>query len=48
MADALNLSTSTVRNYLSSAIGKAGTRNRAEALRTARDGGGCDDRRRLR
>lgn len=39
MADALHLSASTVRNYLSSAIGKTGTRNRAEALRTARDEG---------
>ncbi|MGP9844682.1 response regulator transcription factor [Brachybacterium sp. 107] len=39
MAAALHLSTSTVRNYLSSAIGKTGTRNRAEALRTARDEG---------
>lgn len=39
MAGTLHLSTSTVRNYLSSAIGKTGTRNRAEALRTAREQG---------
>ncbi|MGV9644653.1 response regulator [Streptomyces sp. NPDC003514] len=32
----LHLSESTVRNYLSSAIGKTGTRNRTEALREAR------------
>lgn len=35
-AEALHLSPSTVRNYLSSAIGKLGARNRAEALRNAR------------
>ncbi|WP_055620940.1 response regulator transcription factor [Streptomyces sp. JHA19] len=35
----LHLSESTVRNYLSSAIGKTGTRNRAEALREARQQG---------
>lgn len=36
VAEALHLSPSTVRNYLSSAIGKLGARNRAEALRNAR------------
>ncbi|UVI35230.1 response regulator transcription factor [Brevibacterium spongiae] len=35
-AETLHLSPSTVRNYLSSAIGKLGARNRAEALRNAR------------
>ncbi|ATG54775.1 DNA-binding response regulator [Brachybacterium ginsengisoli] len=39
MSAALHLSSSTVRNYLSSAIGKTGARNRAEALRCARDQG---------
>ena len=39
MAQILHLSPSTVRNYLSSAIGKMGARNRAEALRSARDEG---------
>lgn len=39
MAASLHLSPSTVRNYLSSAIGKTGARNRAEALRHARDEG---------
>ena len=39
MADALHLSSSTVRNYLSSAIGKTAARNRAEALRAAREEG---------
>ena len=33
----LNLSDSTVRNYLSSAIQKLGVRNRIEAARAARD-----------
>lgn len=33
------LSEGTVRNYLSSAIGKLGARNRAEAIRTATDNG---------
>ncbi|GHC40611.1 response regulator transcription factor [Streptomyces flavofungini] len=33
---ALHLSESTVRNYLSAAIGKTGTRNRMEAVRVAR------------
>ncbi|MFF3325869.1 response regulator [Streptomyces sp. NPDC002889] len=36
IAAALHLSDSTVRNYLSSAIGKTGTRNRMEAVRAAR------------
>ncbi|MFJ8652397.1 response regulator [Streptomyces rochei] len=36
IAAALHLSESTVRNYLSAAIGKTSTRNRAEALREAR------------
>jgi two-component system, NarL family, response regulator DesR len=35
----LYLSEGTVRNYLSAAIGKTGGRNRAEALRVARDRG---------
>ncbi|MEU9360262.1 response regulator transcription factor [Streptomyces sp. NPDC048301] len=35
----LSLSESTVRNYLSSAIGKTGTRNRMEAMRAARSQG---------
>ncbi|WP_394438340.1 response regulator [Streptomyces sp. SGAir0957] len=39
IAGALHLSESTVRNYLSSAIGKTGTRNRMEALREARQQG---------
>ncbi|MBT2412966.1 response regulator transcription factor [Streptomyces sp. ISL-12] len=39
IAAALHLSESTVRNYLSAAIGKTGTRNRAEALREARHQG---------
>lgn len=39
VAGRLHLSHSTVRNYLSSAIGKTGARNRIEALRTARDQG---------
>ena len=39
IATALHLSESTVRNYLSSAIGKTGTRNRMEALREARQQG---------
>ncbi|WP_320783837.1 response regulator transcription factor [Streptomyces sp. CRN 30] len=39
IAAVLHLSESTVRNYLSAAIGKTGTRNRAEALREARDRG---------
>ncbi|MEV3928559.1 response regulator transcription factor [Streptomyces sp. NPDC049944] len=36
IAAKLSLSESTVRNYLSSAIGKTGTRNRTEAMRAAR------------
>ncbi|MFE1023521.1 response regulator [Streptomyces sp. NPDC058818] len=36
IASALHLSESTVRNYLSAAIGKTATRNRTEALREAR------------
>lgn len=39
IAAKLHLSESTVRNYLSSAIGKTGTRNRMEALREARQQG---------
>jgi two-component system response regulator DesR len=39
IAGALHLSESTVRNYLSAAIGKTATRNRAEALREARHQG---------
>ncbi len=34
-----HLSESTVRDYLSSAIGKTGTRNRMEAMREARQQG---------
>ncbi|SEN30267.1 response regulator transcription factor [Actinacidiphila rubida] len=39
IAGRLFLSESTVRNYLSSAIGKTGTRNRMEAVRAARQNG---------
>ncbi|MFI6482371.1 response regulator transcription factor [Nonomuraea sp. NPDC050663] len=39
IASRLHLSESTVRNYLSSAISKTGTRNRIEAARTARHNG---------
>jgi two-component system response regulator DesR len=39
IAGKLHLSESTVRNYLSSAIGKTGTRNRMEAVRSARQNG---------
>ncbi|MGW1888836.1 response regulator [Streptomyces sp. NPDC002004] len=39
IAGRLHLSESTVRNYLSSAIGKTGTRNRMEAVREARQRG---------
>jgi two-component system response regulator DesR len=39
IADVLALSGGTVRNYLSSAIGKTGARNRTEAARIARDNG---------
>ena len=35
----LHLSPGTVRNYLSSAIGKTGTTTRAEAARTAEERG---------
>ena len=37
IAERLHLSEGTVRNYLSSAIGKAGARNRVEAWRIARE-----------
>jgi len=39
IAERLNLSQGTVRNYLSEAIGKLGAANRIEAYRTARDRG---------
>jgi two-component system response regulator DesR len=39
IAPAVFLSEGTVRNYLSSAIGKLGARNRAEAIRNATDNG---------
>jgi two-component system response regulator DesR len=39
IATRLHLSESTVRNYLSSAIGKTGARNRMEAMREARQQG---------
>jgi two-component system response regulator DesR len=39
IATSLHLSQSTVRNYLSSAIGKTATRNRIEAFSLARDRG---------
>ncbi len=39
IAAKVHLSESTVRNYLSSAIGKTGTRNRMEAVREARQQG---------
>lgn len=39
IAGRLHLSSRTVRNYLSSAIGKTATRNHAEALSLARDRG---------
>ncbi|KAB2346404.1 response regulator transcription factor [Actinomadura rudentiformis] len=39
IATRLHLSESTVRNYLSSAIGKTGARNRIEAVGTARHNG---------
>ncbi|GHC72790.1 DNA-binding response regulator [Streptomyces cinnamoneus] len=39
LAKALHLSHGTVRNYLSTAIQKTGARNRAEAVRIARDKG---------
>ncbi|WP_326690673.1 MULTISPECIES: response regulator transcription factor [unclassified Streptomyces] len=39
IAGRLHLSQATVRNYLSAAIGKTSTRNRMEAVRTARQNG---------
>ncbi|MCP9213078.1 response regulator transcription factor [Streptomyces cucumeris] len=39
IADRVHLSPATVRNYLSSAIGKTRTRNRMEAVRAARQNG---------
>ncbi|WP_030882443.1 response regulator transcription factor [Streptomyces sp. NRRL S-1868] len=39
IATRLHLSPATVRNYLSAAIGKTGTRNRMEAVRAARQNG---------
>lgn len=39
IAQRVFLSESTVRNYLSAAIGKTGTRNRIEAVRCARQNG---------
>jgi two-component system response regulator DesR len=39
IAARVHLSESTVRNYLSAAIGKTSARNRMEALRTARHNG---------
>ncbi|TBO54645.1 response regulator transcription factor [Streptomyces kasugaensis] len=39
IAEVLHLSQGTVRNYLSTAIQKTGARNRAEAVRAARDKG---------
>ena len=39
IAEKLFLSEGTVRNYLSAAIAKTGTRNRVEAVRTADDRG---------
>ncbi len=39
IAKAAFLSEGTVRNYLSSAIGKTGARTRAEAVRIAQDNG---------
>nr|WP_237550607.1 response regulator transcription factor [Streptomyces sp. SID8354] len=39
IATKLSLSQATVRNYLSAAIGKTGTRNRMEAVRAARRNG---------
>ncbi|MCX4832883.1 MULTISPECIES: response regulator transcription factor [unclassified Streptomyces] len=39
IAGELHLSESTVRNYLSAAIGKTGARNRTEALRAASENG---------
>ncbi|HEY1176971.1 MAG TPA: LuxR C-terminal-related transcriptional regulator, partial [Phytomonospora sp.] len=39
IAKRLHLSDSTVRNYLSSAIGKTGTNNRIKAVHLARENG---------
>jgi two-component system response regulator DesR len=39
IAERVHLSRSTVRNYLSSAIGKTGTRNKVESARLARRNG---------
>jgi two-component system response regulator DesR len=39
IAQRLYLSESTVRNYMSSAIGKTGSRNRIEAVQSARANG---------
>jgi two-component system response regulator DesR len=39
IAGQLHLSESTVRNYLSAAIGKTGARNRLEAIQSARANG---------
>ena len=39
IAEKLFLSEGTVRNYLSAAIAKTGTRNRVEAVRTADERG---------
>ena len=39
VAKALHLSEGTVRNHLSSAIGKTGARTRAEAVRVAEENG---------
>ena len=39
MAQRLSLSSATVRNYLSNAIGKVGGRNRIDAIRIARNAG---------
>ena len=39
IAASVHLSTGTVRNHLSSAIGKTSTTTRAEAARVARDNG---------
>jgi two-component system response regulator DesR len=39
IASALHLSSGTVRNYLSAAIGKTGARNRTEAIRAAEEKG---------
>jgi two-component system response regulator DesR len=41
VAAGLHLSPSTVRNYLSEAIGKTGSRNRMEAVRVAQERGWC-------